>query len=306
MSGRFQYPIHDAAPLRLLSGLHHLVLEGDAVDLRRFYPTVGGEPGAGLQDCVRETVKQHASSLDKALSRPVQTNEVGRSIVHMALCHWLGRLHHSEVDFLEVGSSAGLNLNFHHYGADTGLQVMGRGDSTVVFGPDWFDVAPPPGGTAVSPVRLIGSDPFPIDVTTEDGASRVLSFVWPDHTERFERLRAAINIARKHPPTVQRASADAAISRAASSPLQRPTIVFHSITWQYMGKETQTSFVAELHRTGQTAAMHAPLIWARMEPAGPVADLRATIWTGKKTPEEYVLGTIGYHGRGMRWNEPSI
>lgn len=306
MAGRFPRPVHDAAPLRLLGGLHRLVLSDLAPGLGRHFPTSGGRPGNHLEVDTIETVAAHLDVLDHDLDAPVQTNDIGRSVVHMALCGWLGRRGCSDIDLVEVGSSAGLNLNFMHYGADTGAGTMGDPDSPIVFPPEWFDVPPPVVGRQARAARVVGSDPSPIDATTEAGALRLLSFVWPDHLERFDRLRAAIDIARRHPPDVRGFSADEAVAEIISLPLDRTTVVFHSITWQYMARTTQDAFVAELNRIGKSATTATPLVWARMEPAGAVADIRATIWNGSGEPTEHTLGTVGYHGRGMRWSEPSV
>lgn len=303
MARRFERPIHDAAPLRILAGLHRLVLQGMTPTLARHFPTVGGSPGDDLSGDTIHTVMSHFEVLDRDLNDPVQTNEVGRSIVHMALAQWLGHNDLPEFDLVEVGSSAGLNLNFERYGAITPAGSMGDDTSRIVFGPEWFSTAPPLARRPARTRRVVGSDPHPIDVTSDDGARRLLSFVWPDQTERFERLRTAIDIARNHVPDVRRASADVAVDDLVTLPLEAPTVVFHSITWQYMGADVQRRFVAALGERGHNASITAPLIWARMEPAGPVADIRVTVWDGAPQPRESVLGTIGYHGQGLSWNE---
>lgn len=303
---RFDRPVHDAAPLRLLGGLHRLVLGGAAPDLARHFPTVGGRPGEHLERDTVVAVETHAGVLDTDLDQQVQTNEVGRSVVHMALCQWLGRSGHTEFDVVEVGSSAGLNLNFSLYGATTPEGTMGDPTSAVSFGPEWFDVPPPLAPRAAVPVRIVGSDPHPIDATSDDGALRVLSFVWPDQTERFERLQRALRIARTNTPDVRRASAETAVRELLPRVFDRPNLVFHSITWQYLGTNVQREFVEALNRLGSSASRSTPLVWARMEPAGAVADIRATIWQGAPEPIEMFLGTIGYHGKGMRWSEREL
>ncbi|WP_312039049.1 DUF2332 family protein, partial [Mycobacterium avium] len=42
LSGHRDAPSRDAIPLRLLGGLHRLVLDGRAGSLRRWYPSTGG------------------------------------------------------------------------------------------------------------------------------------------------------------------------------------------------------------------------------------------------------------------------
>ena len=139
-----------------------------------------------------------------------------------------------------------------------------------------------------------------MDIRTEAGRTRLLSFIWPDQTERFDRVRAALAVAETHRPQVSRASADAWLAAELPRLRSTPTMVFHSIVWQYLGAAVQDSMRATLDDEGSRRSRDAPLVWARMEPAGSVADVRATVWRGD-APEEYVLAEIGYHGRDLRW-----
>jgi hypothetical protein len=59
---------------------------------------------------------------------------------------------------------------------------------------------------------------------------------------------------------------------------------------------------AALHMAGEDAGDDAPLAWLRLEPAGPVADLRLTSWPGGA---EEVLATSGYHGTPVHWGRSS-
>src|SRR3989442_1225962 len=72
-------PFEDAVPLRFLGAVHRLVLEGQAPDLARHYPSVGGD---GHPDpawtAIRGFLAIHAHALAPYLERPPQTNEVGR------------------------------------------------------------------------------------------------------------------------------------------------------------------------------------------------------------------------------------
>ncbi|MEY4252389.1 MAG: hypothetical protein RL691_1270 [Actinomycetota bacterium] len=134
-----------------------------------------------------------------------------------------------------------------------------------------------------------------------DDATRLLSFIWPDQKARFERTQFAIDIAQENPPTVDNASADTWISQQLQRERDCTTVVFHSIVWQYLGKEVQQRFKESMSEFGESATKKAPLIWARMEPSGPVADVRVTVWNGKKKPTEYRLAEVGYHGQNFTW-----
>lgn len=301
LAGRFERPVHDAAPLRLLGAVHSLALSGRAPAVAAHFPSCGGTPGAGLVGDVLDAIASRSDFVEAALSRQVQTNEVGRSIVHLSISHWLGARGLAHFDHLEVGASAGLNMNFDSFYADTGTGAMGDPASTVRFGREWFDVPPSIAAHPAVVRARRGCDPFPIDVVTDPAqAVRLLSFVWPDQAERFARTRAAIDIASTNPPVIDADSADTWVERMLASPLTAPTVVFHSIVWQYLGAQVQDGLRRTLERAGARATELNPLFWIRMEPAGAVAHVTATEWSGGDRIET-ILCEVGYHGRGMRW-----
>src|SRR5262249_23205228 len=51
-----------------------------------------------------------------------------------------------------------------------------------------------------------GCDPNPLDPTTDEGRTTLLSFVWPDQADRLALVRAACDVARRVPATVERAN----------------------------------------------------------------------------------------------------
>ena len=74
-------PFEAAYVLRLLGGVHRLVLSGEAAELARHYPSVGGDGDARAARAVlRELLGDPPTQVLEALTRPPQTNEVGRSI----------------------------------------------------------------------------------------------------------------------------------------------------------------------------------------------------------------------------------
>lgn len=293
-------PLHDATPLRLAGTMHRIVLDDLDDALAHHYPSVGGAVGESFAQAFLDAMPRHKEAITDGLQRQVQTNEVGRSVVPLALVHWLGLRGVTEVTWYEIGASAGLNLSFDRFGADTGSGVMGDENSTVWFSPEWFEIAPP---VCASPARVVarrGVDISPINIHNTSDASRLRSFVWPDQTDRFDRMDAAIAIAQDSAHTVDNSSADSWLDELLNTPRTGATVVFHSIVWQYLGHKVHDGIRDALARAGQSATQEQPLVWARMEPAGDVADVRVTVWDGSSTSES-VLATVGYHGQHMRW-----
>jgi hypothetical protein len=229
----------------------------------------------------------------------VQTNEVGRTALLAPGFALVARRTGLPLRLLEVGSSAGLLLRWDHYRYCAGGAVLGDPHSPLSF----EDVYLPPLPDLSGPVEVAdrrGCDISPIDGTTDEGRLTLLSFVWPDQLARFERLRAALDLATIHPVDVDRADAGSWVGEQVRRlPEGRATVVFHSIVLQYLPKDSRRAMKAALHEAGAAASASAPLAWLRMEPAGGEhADLRLTSWPGG---EEELLATSGFHGDTIRW-----
>ncbi len=302
LAGRSARPIHDAIPLRLAAALHRIVLSGRDDRLARHYPSVGGKPGPDFTADFIAYMRDHMDEIDSALTQQVQTNEVGRSIVQLTLSHWLTTRDISHFDYLEVGASAGLNLNFDRYYACSGQLRMGTPSSEVRFMGDCFSHTPALPRVGARVHRKRGVDISPLDVTQREDELRLLSFLWPDQKVRLERTRAAISIAQQHVPLVDSGSADDWLQMQLSRPSDHAVMVFHSIVWQYLGAGTQSRMREALSEAGTRATTSAPLIWARMEPSGPVADVQVDVWDGTSDePQHFRLAEVGYHGQNLNW-----
>ena len=301
-AGRSLRPRHDAVPLRLAAAIHRVVLQGKDERLARHYPSVGGKPAEDFTADFIGYMRDHLEDVETGLATQVQTNEVGRGVVHLVLSHWLTTLGIEEFNLLEIGASAGLNLNFDKFYGCFGQLRMGDSTSSLRFMGDWFTNAPDVPRIGAVAINKRGCDVSPIDVLRPDDEARLLSFVWPDQRLRLERLRAAIAIAKTHRPTVDTASADEWIAQQLSRPRKHATLIFHSIVWQYLGTETQNQLKQAIYNAGKMATSDNPIVWARMEPAGPVADVQVDVFDGSSSePRHFRLAEIGYHGQEMNW-----
>lgn len=300
LAGRSQRPLHDAIPLRLAGALHRIVLDNRDVRLARHYPSVGGKPGEDFTADFIAYMRDHIEEIDIALTQHVQTNEIGRSVVPLVLSHWMTSFDISQFEYLELGASAGLNLNFDQYYACYGPLRMGNSQSSVRFMGDWFANAPDVPKTAAHIIKRRGVDISPLHVNEKEDRLRLLSFIWPDQKQRFQRTQDAISIMSQHPVVIDKQSAEDWLATHLQSSRNTATMIFHSIVWQYLGRERQQHLRATISDAGSRRGAENPLLWARMEPAGDVADVRVTMWRGKE-PEEFVLATIGYHGQDMKW-----
>ena len=302
LAGRSLRPVHDAVPLRLAGAIHRVVLQGKDDRLARHYPSVGGKPAEDFTADFIGYMRDHLEDIENGLATQVQTNEVGRSVAHLVLSHWITTLGVEEFNLLEIGASAGLNLNFDRFYGCFGQLRMGDPSSSLRFMGDWFSNAPDVPRIGATAISKRGCDISPIDVTQPGDESRLLSFVWPDQRLRLERLRSAIAIAKTHRPTVDQASADVWIAQQLARTNGHATLIFHSIVWQYLGTQTQNKLKQAIYNAGKTATTTHPIVWARMEPAGAVADIQVDVFYGSGAePRHFRLAEIGYHGQNMNW-----
>lgn len=300
-------PVLDALPLRFLGGVHRLVLDGDAADLAAFYPSAGGHFDAGDLDrdpapAFLTTVSDHRDRVVDALAQTVQTNEVGRcasllpGFLHVAASAQL------PLRVLELGTSAGLNLRWDRYRYEGGESGTAWGDPGAPLRFSGVYEPPLPRlDVAAAVVERRGCDRNPIDATSFDGAQRLRSFVWPDQLDRFAALDAALALAPSVPVDVDHTDAGSWVT----AQLERvtpgvATVLFQSIVWQYLTRETRAIVRDAIRGAGARATADAPVAWLRMEPgADPTqgAEVRLSLWPGD---EEQVLAISGYHGRPVR------
>ena len=302
-------PVLDALPLRFLGGVHRLVLDGDAPDLARFYPSVGGrfaadDPDLDPSPAFLATVAQHRDRVVDALARSVQTNEVGRCASLLPGFLAVAESTGLPLRILELGSSAGLNLRWDRYRYEGGFGGSAWGDPNAPL--RFTDVYSDPLPRLDVEARVVerrGCDRNPIDPTSPDGSQLLRSFVWPDQLERFRALDAALALASSVPVDVDRADAALWVGEQLGRVTNGvATVLFQSIVWQYFTPEARAAVRDAVKAAGAAASASAPVAWLRMEPGvDPTkgAEIRLRQWPG----EERVIAITGYHGRPVRLHD---
>lgn len=291
-------PHNSLPPLRFLGAIHRMVLDGRAPELARHYPSAGGTPGADLWDAFLHTLDQNRAAVEEWIDNPVQTNEVGRSAALLGGFLVVAETTGLDLRLLEVGASAGLNLRWDFYRYESGDRAWGPDDSPVLL-TGVFAGSSPPLEVVPRVVERSGCDLRPLDPNSPEDRLTLLSYVWPDQTERLELLRQALDIARRVPAPVDAASAtDWLASKLAAPAPGVATVVFHSIVTPYLGEAGREELTSVISAAGQRATEPAPLAWLRLEPGVEQGEVRLTIWPDGA---ERLIATAGYHGRPVHW-----
>jgi hypothetical protein len=106
---------------------------------------------------------------------------------------------------------------------------------------------------------------MPVDVTTTTGRLTLTAYVWPDQTERHERLRGALSLAAETPVPVRRLGArDLAAGLEPAEGVV--TVLWHSVMWQYLDRVEQDDVVARTVEIGGEASRTAPFAHLSLEP----------------------------------------
>jgi hypothetical protein len=305
LEGHEDARLADALAIRFLGSVHRLVLAGEAPELARHYSSVGGEAreGEDAWPAFRAVLASQRERLRALLSRPVQTNEVGRAASLLGGFLAVARETGLPLRLLEVGASAGLNLRFDRFRYESQGFAWGDPDSPVRLRAI-FEGDPPPLGGPVEVASREGCDAAPVDPFSEEGRATLRAYLWPDQVERRARLDAALAVAKRVPARVERADACEWTLRRLERPAPgRATVVYHSIVMQYLGRERALRFAEIVRGAGGRASAESPLAWLYLEPrprgAGEFDHLvRLTVWPGG---EERTLAASSPHGPPVRW-----
>jgi hypothetical protein len=295
-------PLAEVLTLRLAGGLHALARSGQDAELSKLYAKRAGD----FPELLARILREWDDWIFPWLDNPPQTNEVGRSGALMAGLMVAASRLQMPIDLLEIGASAGLNLNLDRFHYDLGGLAVGPADAKVRLQPEWRGDAP--SGAWPQIVSRVGVDQNPLDVQDEAVVDRLLAYCWPDQEERLARLDAAIQLARTFPPDIEPGDAADWIEAKLTEPQTegQARIVMHSVFWQYVCAPSQQRISAALEKAGEQAKIERPLAWLSFEPdpgtLGPM-QLRLTLWP---SGEKLHLAICHPHGSTIHWNSAEI
>ncbi len=262
----------------LLASVHFLLLQGAEHPLAHHYPTVcvtrgltpaDPDPTAAAQAFVDFCRQFEAEVEALLLVRATQTNEVARTLV---LGAGLAELRHrglSTVGLLDAGCSAGLNLfpdaYARRYAAPGGEITTIPSGARVQLSGQVTGAMPP---TTLPGIQgRVGLDQFPIEVGDHLERTWLLSCLWPDDVERFERLLLAAEVSEQRAAERQLLRGDLVddLARAAAQlSSEQPLVLTTSWAAAYLPHDRRPQLTAEV----VSIAAHRPLAWLCVESVG--------------------------------------
>jgi hypothetical protein len=129
-----------------------------------------------------------------------------------------------------------------------------------------------------------------------------MAYVWADQPERLARLRAAIGVTLANGVQVEAADAADWVRSRVRSRAGAVTVLYHSVFWQYMTRDSRAALRALIGELGAAATPEAPFAWLRMEPPEDMMgmEVRLTLWPGGS---ERKLADVHPHGATVCWGD---
>lgn len=324
-------PARQRIPNLLFASVHRVLFDHPEEPLARYYPSLGGtrEPDEELPKTFTAFVAAHRDEIDPLLATgETQTNEVRRAAQLFPAFAWVQTTTRRPLGLIEIGTSAGLLLHPDRY--DYRYEFP---DGTIVEGGEASaDGVPPlhcPVHGACTPEQLaplvgkplrvssrVGLDLNPLDPADPEARAWLNALVWPEHTERRQRLEAALAHAARRPARLRKGDAVRILADAVESVADNaiPCIfVSNSLPhWSAEGREALVGLVRELgarrdlvfivkeaHRVGLGLFSGAP------DPAAPEGKdvhevLGVVVYIGGRE-RLFRLGAAGMHGSWLEW-----
>ena len=297
----------------LLAAVHFLLLGGAAHPLRRFYPNLNGGTQIETEDpfpYFRDFVNTYGAELLPIIESGVtNTNEIARcSALHAGFRAVAGETG-EPLNLIEIGPSAGLNLNWDKYrvrysrGAE-GIEV-GPSDASITIECQLRGDKTPPLGPTPRVASRVGLELNEVDLSDPRQRDWLKALVWPDQTARFARLEKAIELFRASPAEIRTGDALTLLPEAiARIEEDQPVCAYHTYVVYQFSEEMREA----LENILITASLRRP-IW-RLSCEGSLTSigeapmrLRRYI-DGQKQSE--VLAACHPHGSWLEWRTDRV
>ncbi|BCW88382.1 hypothetical protein sos41_15210 [Alphaproteobacteria bacterium SO-S41] len=298
----------------LFAAVHYALLDGAEHALRCYYSHLlkrgeaEAEIGLGTYGVFRDFVMTHRAVIDPLIAaRVTNTNEVRRCSFLRAGYATIAARTNQKLHIVELGPSAGLNLNWdryaYHYVHADGRVLDGGPASNLTIDSAWRGETPPPvpSGPPVVAAR-IGLELNPVDLTSAEDRRWLLALLWPGLPDRIERMRKALEIAVQFPPPIRVGDALAHLPEELEKVAPgSAAIVAHSMVtyqWNQPMWDRLEAILTEASARRPIFRLFQDSIERSLDPAK--YPLRLRIYDAGAMREE-VLGEVHHHGAWVDW-----
>ena len=207
-------------PNMLFGAVQYLLLRGVTHPLAAHYPIVSGQPRPMTPAAAdfRDFCRTHAGEVAELVrTRRTQTNVVRRCTCLVPAFSVVSREARGRpLHLIDLGASAGLNLNFDRYGVRytrAGREILrwGDADAVVQLEAELRGAGLPALDRHIAVGGRVGVDLEPVDALDPEALLWLRALIWPEHVERHQRLVDAAEELRAHPVRLLRGDAAEAL-----------------------------------------------------------------------------------------------
>lgn len=288
-------------PNMLFAAVQYLLAQDKDAPLRDFYAQFCEQPRS-VEDAFPLFRAYCLDNSDRLIpiiaTRRTQTNAIGRS--QFLTLAFQEASNGKPMSIIEVGCSAGLNLNWSRFGYDFGdWGRVGDEESPVQLMTAWRGEKRPIYRAELPTVTgRVGIDVNPLDVRNENDVRWLDALIWPEHHARREQLRNAIIVAKQHPPTLQRGDLFDLLPTAVriATPATQ-LIIFGSFVLYQLAVEQRKAF----HLLLDEIAREREICWISAEWLGGASPQLTLARWKNGVRETKLLANVEAHGRWIEW-----
>ena len=240
-------------PNLFFGAVHYLLLRNPTVKLAAYYPSISEglveELPFGL---FKEFCLSNSAEIIEILkTKIVQTNALNRTAYLMPIIYSLFE-DGEKVNLIDIGASAGLNLNFDMYEYNYGNDCK-FGKSSVNIKSEIKGGELPKFSNNIKINKKIGVDQNPLNIKETDSSAWLKALIWPDLTERFKRIENVINLAQKTTIELIKAQRiDDFKTIILAQDINTPLVIYHTHVLYQFTQKGRTSFRAMIDSMGET------------------------------------------------------
>ena len=294
-------------PVLFFTVVNDLLLRDQHDPLAAFYPYLAASPRPATEAyaAFRSFCLSHQDELRARL--PVvrlQTNEVTRCAnLVPAFDLVFRRGGRKPLSLIELGSSAGLNLNWMHYGYRYGSRQIGNLDSPVQISCELRgDLLPPLPEVFPPVVGCLGIELSPLDVTCEDDVRWLRACIWPEEVGRYRLLDAALAVARQVPPHLLAGDAsDLLPDVLAALPLDQTVCLWHSFALNQGTARVRAQVEDTLVAASRRQTIYRLSLEADPDQRDSLPRLELFTYRGGALANQQWLANCALHGERMEW-----
>jgi hypothetical protein len=297
-------------PVLFLSAINFLLFEHPEHPFAQFYPYLTTTPRSPSEayPFFRNFCLEHKEALQQLLpTARLQTNEVTRCANLLPAFELVSdREDRQPLAIIEIGSSAGLLLNWERHGYTYNhILTVGNEDSSVQISCELEGERFPIPMTLPPTARCLGIELTPLDINNERDVRWLRSCIWPEERKRYQLLDAAIALARQYPPRVLSGDASRLLPELLPTiPPEWPVCLFHCFALNQGPMPVKEHIIQALVDASLKRTIYRVSLEADPLKEGQLPRLELFTYRRGDLFQYEWLANCAFHGERMEWIAP--